>query len=214
MEKATLVTIPTIVHLMLAEDSVFPEHNKEVAATEELFPKFLAPADHQKNVNSIWNQAGVQFRLDGIDTVKYHLKDFGAEPGVNREEITFACSAPPTEEEKKKAHEWQDKFGIKGFRGLQVFVLARIISKGGDAAMAGCAISQLDGGVTGSAWLDAPGARDSTGVRLMAHEIGHFLSLRHVQDPTHLMNADSQGNDLSPDEIKQASKRAVDLMTK
>ena len=47
MEHATLVTIPTIVHLMRATDSKTPgdQHNKDVSNTRGVFPKILASAD-------------------------------------------------------------------------------------------------------------------------------------------------------------------------
>jgi hypothetical protein len=188
MEQATPITIPTIVHLMLAEDSELPTHNKDVKDTEEAFPKLL-----EKSVNGIWRPAGVQFDLDGFNTVGYRLKDFGAKPGVvGREEITFKCS----------------------FRGLQLFVLARIRGADGEVDMGGCAISELADGTIGSAWLDAPGVVG--GSRTLAHEIGHFLHLSHVPDPKRLMNGevDGEGTDLVEDEIKIARKRAVELMKK
>ena len=60
MEHATLVTIPTIVHLMKATDSKIPgdKHNTEVLDTRELFPKIFASADHAKSVNAIWKKGG------------------------------------------------------------------------------------------------------------------------------------------------------------
>jgi Matrixin len=219
MEHATAVTIPTIVHLMLADDSLKPEHKKEVMKTKEFFPKVLASADNKKSVNAIWKRAAVQFELvpDGIDIVPYHLKDFGAEPGVGSEEAKFECSEQPTEEEQRRFRALQDKFGSKGFQGLQVFVLARMASENGCPGRGGCAMSQPDG-VTGSAWLDAPAVMDdSVGFFLpMAHEIGHFLSLHHVQVPMSLMNPDlnSQGRVLSDDEVKTAHRRAVEVMKK
>jgi len=214
MEHATLVTIPTIVHLMVAEDTSRPEHNKDVNDTREVFPKIFASADHEKSVNAIWKPAKVQFKLDPdrIDIVTYHLKDFGTELGEN-EQILFKCSSPPTEDERQWFRDMQEKFGSHGFQGLQVFVLARISSANGNAGMGGCAISQA-GGVTGSAWLDAPAVMDDSQgfFRPMAHEIGHFLSLPHVQIPNRLMNPDSDGRALSDDELERAHNRAVDVM--
>src|SRR5262249_3957326 len=184
-EHATAVTIPTIVHLMQAKDSKMPEdkHNNDVLKTRESFPEIFASADHEKSVNAIWKRAAVQFKLDpNIGTVDYHLKDFGAEPG-GAEQITFKCSSPPTEEERQWFRDLKEKFGSPSFQGLQVFVLARIRSASGDTDMAGCTISRA-GGVTGSVWVDVAVADDSVGFfYVMAHEIGHFLSLPHVQLP-------------------------------
>ena len=219
MEHATLVTIPTIVHFMKATDSKMPgdKHNNDVLKTREVFPEIFASADHAKSVNAIWKRAAVQFKLDPnigtVPPVLYHLKDFGTEPG-GAEQIRFKCSSPPTEDERQWFRDMQEKFGSHGFQGLQVFVLARISSATGDVGMGGCTISQA-GGVTGSAWLDAPAVMEhSQGgfFRPMAHEIGHFLSLRHVQLPKGLMNPDSDGGDLSDDELERAHKRAVDVM--
>jgi hypothetical protein len=224
MEHATVVTIPTIVHLMTAMDSQMPgdQHNNDVLKTREVFPEIFGSADHAKSVNFIWKRAAVQFKLDPnigtVPPVHYHLKDFGAEPGVNREEIIFKCSSPPTEEEGQSIRNLKEKFGRPGFQGLQVFVLARIKSASGDTDMAGCAISGSSG-VTGSAWVDVAVRDASVGFfYIMAHEIGHFLSLPHVQVPKGLMNPDPPGphddhaGDLSGDERERAHKRAVEVM--
>jgi len=219
MKDATAVTIPTIVHLMLATDSKIPgdQHNKDVLNTRVVFPKIFASADDTKSVNAIWKPAAVQFDLGGIDTVQYRLKeDFGVEPGVESEEIRFECSEQPTEEEQQRFRALQDKFGSRSFKGLQVFVLARMASTSGCASMGGCAMSQ-PAGVTGSAWLDQGAVIDhSLGFFWsMAHEIGHFLKLHHVHDPENdLMNPGAKGKALSQDECEIANQRAKEVMTK
>jgi|SRR5215475_691012 len=221
MEDATVVTIPTIVHLMVATDSKSPgdQHNKDVLNTRTVFPKIFASADDTKSVNAIWKPAAVQFELvpDGINPVLYRLKeDFGVEPGVESEEIGFECSERPTEEEQQRFLALQDKFGSKGFQGLQVFVLARIKSTSGCVDMGGCAMSQ-PAGVQGSAWLDRGAVTDhSLGFFWpMAHEIGHFLKLHHVHDrEDSLMNPDPGGKGLSKDERETANQRAKEVINK
>ena len=221
MEHATVVTIPTIVHLMLATDSKTPgdQHNKDVLNTREVFPKILASADDTKSVNAIWKPAAVQFELvpGGINTVSYRLKeDFGVEPGVGSEEIGFECSEQPTEEEQQRFRALQDKFGSKGFQGLQVFVLARMASTSGCVDRGGCAMSQ-PAGVTGSAWLDRGAVIDhSLGFFwAMAHEIAHFLKLHHVHDrEDSLMNPAPRGKALSKDERETANQRAKEVINK
>jgi len=221
MKEATAVTIPTIIHLMLATDSKIPgdQHNKDVLNTREVFPKILASADNTKSVNAIWKPAAVQFELvpGGINTVQYRLKeDFGVEPGVGSEEIRFECSERPTEEEQQRFRALQDKFGSKGYQGLQVFVLARMASTSGCVSMGGCAMSQ-PAGVTGSAWLDRGAViDDSLGFFWsMAHEIGHFLKLHHVHDSENsLMNPNPRGKALSRDECEIANQRAKEVMNK
>ncbi len=213
MERATAVTIPTIVHLMLADDTPLPKHNEQVRKTEEVFPQLLSSADHDKSVNAIWKSAVVQFKLDRTDTVRYRLKDFGLkaqEVSEEGEEITIACSGPPTEAEERVFLAMQERFGSRDFRGLQVFVLARVLTTGGEN-IGGCAMSQ-PGGTIGSAWLDAPSVTDPAGFRILAHEIGHFLSLPHVESPSRLMNKNVEGMDLMPDERARANKQAQKVM--
>jgi hypothetical protein len=213
MERANVLTIPTIVHLMLADDTPFPKHNEEVRKTEEVFPQLLSSADDEKSVNAIWNPAALQFKLDRMETVRYHLRDFGltAQQVIEEgEEIMIACSAPPTEAEQRVFRALQDRFGRRGFRGLQVFVLARVLTTGGDN-IGGCAMSQ-PAGTIGSAWLDQVAVTDPAGFRILAHEIGHFLTLPHVESPKRLMLASVGGMDLIPDEIAKAKTHAHTVM--
>src|SRR6266481_1875365 len=217
MEDATVVTIPTIVHLMQAKDSKKPEDNQQVLKAGEVFPEIFASADNKKSVNFTWERAHVLFKLGLRRNVDYLLKDFEAEPGVNEEEIIFKCSSPPTAEERLWFRDKKEKFGIHGFQGLQVFVLARISSPT-DAVIGGCTISQA-AGVTGSAWLQAGPVTDVSRHDVlghffytMAHEIGHFLSRPHVQLPNALMNPDSKERNLSHDELEKAHKVAVEVM--
>jgi hypothetical protein len=203
MELATVLTIPTIVHLMTADDTPFPEHNDEVKKTAERFPQLLSLADHEGSANAIWKPEGLQFRLDRTDTVRYRLKDVGL-TDQRDDQIPLSCT-PTSEHDQRTFRAIQEKFGIGGFRGLQIFIWARIANAGG------CAMSHPDG-TLGSVWIEAPGVMDQVGFRLMAHEIGHFLTLPHVGPSTRLMNPGFQGADLHPDEIAQAKAQARVVM--
>jgi hypothetical protein len=76
-------------------------------------------------------------------------------------------------------------------------------------------MSRPDGQI-GSVWLEAQSVSDPAGFRLVAHEIGHFLTLPHVQAPPPdtklLMTPDYKGPELTPDEIAQAQKQAHEVM--
>jgi len=200
------------VHLN-AEDTPFPKHNEQVRKTGEVFPQLLSLADHEKSVNAIWKSAALQFKLDRMETVRYRLKDFdltAREVSEDGEEITIACSAPPTDVEQRVFRAMQERFGSRGFRGLQVFVLARVLTTAGEN-IGGCAMSQ-PAGTIGSAWLDQVAVTDPAAFRILAHEIGHFLTLPHVEPPRRLMVASVAGMDLMPDEIAKARTQAHIVM--
>ena len=216
MEHATLVTIPTIVHLMHAKDSKIPERNQEVLKAGEVFPEIFASTDHENSVNARWKRAKVRFTLEDIGKKDYLLQDFkdlGVEPGRD-EEIIFKCSSPLTKDEEETMRKLKERFGTPGFQGLEVFVLARIKMPGREIDLTGCTSS-----VSSSAWVDV-GVADSEDPSekpeflLMAHEIGHFLSLSHNTRPNALMNKDLRGPELSDAECDQAHKHAVEVMKK
>ena len=211
MSSAGALTIPTIVHLMMVDDPRFSEENGKVKETEELLPKLLAPADHEGSVNAIWNVAGLQFTRNRVESVQYTLQDIGlTERDVRKEGLEIPGTCDPTRERDRQIFRAiQQKFGTKTFLGLQVFIWP-LIDVGG-----GCAMSD-PGGTVGAVWLEAPSLRDPTGFRLMAHEIGHFLTLQHIDSPPHgpklLMSRDFRGTLLTPDEITQAMAHAHAVM--
>jgi hypothetical protein len=216
MSSADVLPIPTIVHLMIVDDPRFRENNTEVKETEELLPRLLAPADHERSVNAIWKVAGLHFTLVHTKSVPYTLQDIGlTEQDVREEgnEVPGTCD-PTRERDRQIFRAIQQKFGTqklgtKPFLGLQVFIWARIDVGGG------CAMSD-PGGTVGAVWLEAPSLHDPTGFRLMAHEIGHFLTLRHVDSPPDgpklLMSRDFRGTVLTQDEIAQAKAHAHAVM--
>lgn len=211
MELVNVPPIPTIAHLMVAKDTPFPKHNEEVRKSEEFLPGLLSLADDERSANVIWKPAGLQFKLNDTNIVEYQLREIGLTPQDVKEsvnEVHGVCD-PDNQHDQHVFRAIQEKFGKRGFHGLQVFMWARIAVGGG------CAMSKPEGTI-GSVWLEAQSVSGSTGFRLMAHEIGHFLTLRHVVDPPpdskRLMTPDFRGPLLTEPEIAQAKQQARVVM--
>ncbi|MCX6849474.1 MAG: hypothetical protein NTY98_11175 [Verrucomicrobia bacterium] len=56
------------------------------------------------------------------------------------------------------------------------------------------------------------GGADDPVARVMAHELGHVLFLQHRQEHTNLMASGKNGVSLNPQEIKDARKRALEIL--
>lgn len=56
------------------------------------------------------------------------------------------------------------------------------------------------------------GGSDNPVARVTAHELGHVLFLPHRQERTNLMASGRNGVSLSPQEIKDARKRALEIL--
>src|SRR5262245_35595340 len=168
METAGLLTIPTILHLMVADDTPFPKHNQEVLKSTDTLRELLSLTEKKNTANAIWKPAGLQFRLEDTKTVHYHLKDIGLTPQDIKEdgnEVQLSCD-PNSPHGQHVFRSIQDKFKMQDDRALQIFMWARIAVGGG------CAMSHPNGQV-GSVWLEAQSVSDPAGFRLVAHEIGH-----------------------------------------
>jgi hypothetical protein len=211
-----VLALPTIVHLMVVDLTVVDtpklrKNNKKVQDIEGELPGLLASAEHPKSANAIWKPAGLRFDLDRTRTVQYKPQDIGLtlqeleDEGL---EIQGECN-PDSQHDQRVFRTIQEKFGTAGFRGLQVFVWAKIDAGGG------CAMSH-PAGIVGAVWLEAHSLADPTGFRLMAHEIGHFLTLRHVEPapgPKRLMTKNFLGTHLTADELAQAKAQALAVMS-
>jgi hypothetical protein len=210
-DAVVIPPIPTLIHLMVVDAPQFHESNMRVVAVEQSMPELLAPPGPVRSVNSIWAPAGLRFELDGTRTVPYRPEDIGLTPEELEEEgleIPGQCN-PESEHEQRIFRAIQERFGQRGFRGLQVFIWAHI------AAGGGCAMSQPAGAAVGAVWLEPHSLAGAAGVRLMAHEIGHFLTLRHVEQdsgPKRLMTEDARGTHLIADELTRARHQAGIVM--
>jgi hypothetical protein len=212
-DAVVIPPISTIVHLMVVEGSAFQEDNRRVQKVEAVLPRLLGSPDRANSVNGVWKAAGIRFELDRTRAVQYTPQDLGLtvqELQAHGPQIA-ACN-PDSEHDQRVFRAIQDKFGLADFRGLQVFVWAKVRVGGG------CSMSRPDG-ILGAVWLESISILqesdqiDPHAFRLTAHEIGHFLTLRHPPEddpgPERLMTSTSLATNLTGDEIERAREQAT-----
>jgi hypothetical protein len=211
-----VLTLPTIAHLMVVDDHRFVEDNTEVTKAGERLRRLLArPAspDFQESANFIWAAALLEFALEIVDTKQYRLQDVGlTERDIAREghEIPCGCDHRNPRDRNFFA-DIQRRFGKAGFRGLQIYVWWNLQAGGGFA------LSEV-GRESGAVWLEALTLRERGRgpQRLVAHELGHFLTLQHPAPPLEnsrrLMTPEYEGPELTPEEITRAAAHARRVM--
>lgn len=208
--------IPTIAHLMVVNDPRFEEDNTEVRKAGVRLQRLLAgPAspDYEGSANFLWRVAQLEFVLENVDTKQYDLRDVGlTERDIAREGHEIPCGCDHrSPRDRNFVADIQRRFGKIGFRGLQVYVWWNL------AAGGGFALSEIGDGL-GAIWLEALTLRERGGgpQRLVAHELGHFLTLQHPAPPLEnsrrLMTPEYEGPELTPAEIARAAAHARRVM--
>lgn len=141
-----------------------------------------------EEVNHIWSQAGIRFELEGIDTLQ-------------------ALEIP------KKRWYIKDRNWVKS-----------AIPTGGFSATAIDVCYVRDMGPNGFFYGEpvvvcenpeyhkVAGGCDNPVARVTAHELGHVLFLQHRQEWTNLMASGKNGVSLNAQEIKDARKRALEIL--
>jgi hypothetical protein len=139
---------------------------KAVAYREPMDPEDWDPARVLDEVNRVWERCGVRFLLERFQSVDpaeqgmaFHLSEY--------EELDQARQA------------FQDP------RRLLVVFTGKWRRDGSLGATGANAWTNLPGDARHGAVLEAPVAEDA---ELLAHELGHYLSLGHAADPERLMH--------------------------
>jgi hypothetical protein len=139
-------------------------------------------------VNDIWAQAGIRFELEAIDSLQA-LKL--APKRWYIKDRNWVKEAIPTDHFSPTAIDvcFVNDMGPNGFfYGEPVVVCEK------------------------PEFHKVSGGADNPVARVTAHELGHVLFLQHRQERTNLMASGKNGVSLNPQEIKDARKRALEIL--
>lgn len=141
-----------------------------------------------KEVNRIWFQAGIWFELEGIDNLQ------ALEIPEKRwyiKDRNWVKSAIPTEHFSASAIDvcFVKDMGPNGFFYGEPVVVCE-----------------------NPEYHKVAGGSDNPVARVTAHELGHVLFLQHRQDHTNLMASGKNGVSLNAQEIKDARRRALEIL--
>jgi hypothetical protein len=137
-------------------------------------------------INRVWSQAGLSFYLESLITEEAAHQDFNGQLGQPGDLDGLLALRPNESKVPRLFHIYYIKqLSVNGvYLGEAIFVK--------DTA----------------ALKPVPGGIDEPIPRVTSHELGHALSLPHVQGPTKLMFRGSTGTNLLEPEIKQAREAA------
>jgi hypothetical protein len=216
-----MVTIPTLVHLMKHESTPrFAADNARVDAVSPLVPTLFKA----EGVNAVWGVALARLSFALVESNETHLY---TDDDIHARDNIVPGHCDPLEEELVRFRALQQKFGRANFRGLQVFVWCNL-TVGNGCGVSGVSDEKIAPfgryGHTrpGAVFVDTFGLLGS-GARpalLMAHEIGHFLGLKHPDPREHvdfdsgrLMHPRFPGPKLLIPEVQLARAEAERLMS-
>lgn len=139
-------------------------------------------------VNVIWSQAGIRFKVEAVDTLQAH------EIAPKRwyiKDRNWVKAAIPTNQFSRTAIDvcFVKEMGPNGFFYGEPVVVCENPE-----------FHQVKGGA------------DNPVARVTAHELGHVLFLQHRQALTNLMASGKNGVLLSSQEIRDARKRALEIL--
>jgi hypothetical protein len=141
-------------------------------------------------VNVIWAQAGIRFELQGIDSLQ--ALDLAPKRWFIKDR-NWVKAAIPTNQFSLTAIDvcFVKDMGPNGFfYGEPVVVCEK------------------------PEFYKVTGGTDNIVARVTAHELGHVLFLQHRQERTNLMASAKNGVSLNRQEVKDARKRALEIMGK
>jgi hypothetical protein len=139
-------------------------------------------------VNVVWSQAGIRFELEAIDSLQ--ALDRAPKRWFIKDR-DWVKAAIPTNQFSPTAIDvcFVKDMGPNGFFYGEPVVV--------------CETPEFHK-VTGGA--------ENIVARVAAHELGHVLFLQHRQERTNLMASGKNGISLNPQEIKDARKRALEIL--
>lgn len=183
----SLVLVPAVVRRMKsrqhADDVKQAFSNLPAAAhrPEDLFT--LVNDKVGKSVNAVWAPAGILFFLQRLEDCEYSLDDFPVQP----------APTPPPAASGEEVMPWpmgdcQTRFRLinaaynsADVRGIDVYLWSKL--EGAVLGYAATHKSEWPSPGPGAAWIDRKcvgGALNRFCERVLAHEMGHFLSLCHI----------------------------------
>lgn len=145
-----------------------------------------------EEVNVIWSQAGIRFELEAVDSLqaveipakRWYVKD-----------RNWVSKAIPTDYFSPTAVDvcFVQDMGPNGFVNANGFTEPVVVCEKPE-------FNRVSGGTKNIV------------ARVTAHELGHILFLQHRQERTNLMASAKNGIKLNGQEIKDARKRALEIL--
>lgn len=141
-------------------------------------------------VNAIWSQASIRFELEAIDSLQ--ALDLAPKRWYIKDR-NWVKAAIPTHQFSLSAIDvcFVKEMGPNGFFYGEPVVVCE-----------------------NPEFHKVSGGAENIVARVTAHELGHVLFLQHRQERTNLMASGKNGVSLSPQEIKNARKRALEILGK
>lgn len=139
-------------------------------------------------VNDIWAKAGIRFELEAIDNLQ--ANDLAPKRWYIKDR-DWVKKAIPTDQFSPNAIDvcFVRDMGPNGFFYGEPVVVCE-----------------------NPEFHKVSGGADNPVARVTAHELGHVLFLQHRQERTNLMASGKTGISLNPQEIKDARKRALEIV--
>ena len=139
-------------------------------------------------VNDIWAQAGIRFGVEGIESLQ--ALNLASKKWYIKDR-DWVKKAIPTDQFSPSAIDvcFVKDMGPNGFFYGEPVVVCE-----------------------NPEFHRVSGGSDNPVARVTAHELGHVLFLPHRQERTNLMASGRNGVSLSPQEIKDARKRALEIL--
>ena len=177
-----IIAVPTVARFMRSVDH--PDNDIERRVSKKTVQRILDLVDPVGSVNRIWKPAGILFFLAALERCTYSMYSFLADPpAIAREHLPW-----PINDCQQVFRRINAAYNSAGALNLYVWFHIGLPIEGlGSKILAFAAPDRLDGPSTGpgAVWMDGDCVGSSpnsprTCDRVLGHEIGHFLRLRHT----------------------------------